>query len=385
VRSQPGGSVGKNPARSRRKDLMLSLATSVVSLIIFLALAEIILRFLPVTSALGGMPVTAESPVFHFTPNQPYVNSVGWDLHSITRGRVNNAGFVNEQDYRRDDPRPLLAVVGDSFIEARIVPYAQTLQGRLAETLADKFRVYSFAAPGAPLSQYLIWAAHAVHEYGAKAVVINVVGNDFDESHTAYKVGPGFWLYAPDADGKLTLRLVEYRPGLLIALARKSALVRYVVVNLRAHETIFRIRALGEFIFGRPAFAQPRYAGNTDASVTAKRLADSLAVIDAFFRDLPAMTGLSPQDVLFTVDGFRYPVAQQAGRGTYFDVMRNAFLEKAHALGYEAIDLDPLFRARNGQTGEAFDWPDDNHWNGNGHRVAAEAVASSRLLARLRQ
>jgi hypothetical protein len=57
----------------------------------------------------------------------------------------------------------------------------------------------------------------------------------------------------------------------------------------------------------------------------------------------------------------------------------------ARALGYEAIDLDPLFRARNGQTGEAFDWPDDNHWNGNGHRVAAEAVASSRLLARLRQ
>ncbi|MEA2954511.1 MAG: hypothetical protein QOJ96_4031 [Alphaproteobacteria bacterium] len=379
------GNRGVRPARSRRRDLILSLATSVVSLVLFLALIEIVLRFLPVTSAFGSVPVTSESPIFHFAPNRPYVTSLGWDLHSINRGRVNNVGFVNDQDYRRDDPLPLVAVIGDSFIEARLVPYAQTLQGHLAETLAGKFRVYSFAASGAPLSQYLIWARHAVREYGAKAVVINVVGNDYDESHAAYKVGPGFWLYAPDAAGKLTLRLTDYHPGWLIELGRSSALVRYVVVNLRLHEAIFHIKALGELIFGGPAHAQPRYAGNTEASIDAKRVSDSLAAIDAFFRDLPEVVGLSPENVLFTVDGFRYPESQRGGRGTYFDVMRSSFLEKARALGYEAIDLDPLFIARNRETGEAFELPDDNHWNSNGHRVAAEAAASSRLLTRLRQ
>ena len=69
----------------------------------------------------------------------------------------------------------------------------------------DKFRVYSFAGSGAPLSQYLVWAGYAVKEYGARAVVINVVGNDFDESLSAYRLGPGFWQYAPDANGVLQL------------------------------------------------------------------------------------------------------------------------------------------------------------------------------------
>ena len=72
-----------------------------------------------------------------------------------------------------------------------MVPYEETLYGRLASTLEGRFRVYSFGASGAPLSQYLIWAGHAVREYGARAVVINVVGNDFDESHVAYNTGPG--------------------------------------------------------------------------------------------------------------------------------------------------------------------------------------------------
>ena len=95
-------------------------------------------------------------------------------------GRVNNAGFVNDQVYRKEDEPPLLAVVGDLYIQAAMVPYPETLHGRLASNLEGRLRVYSFGASGAPLSQYLIWARHAVRDYGAQALVINVVGNDFD-------------------------------------------------------------------------------------------------------------------------------------------------------------------------------------------------------------
>ena len=90
------------------------------------------------------MPVNAANPILHFTPNRPFVNSLGWNMHNVVRGRVNNAGFVNDQDYVRDGP-PLIAVIGDSFIEAQMVAYPQTLQGRLAAALAAEFRVYSFA------------------------------------------------------------------------------------------------------------------------------------------------------------------------------------------------------------------------------------------------
>lgn len=372
---------GKGPTLSRRRERAFAIIVPIGTIILVLLLMEIVLRFLPVSTAVHTMPVTAANPVLHLAPNQPFVNSFGWDMHNVVRGRVNNVGFINDQDYHRDDPLPLFAVIGDSYIEAKMVPYADTMQGRLARMVAGKARVYSFGASGAPLSQYLIWAGYAVHEFGAKSLVINVVGNDFDESLLAYKVGPGFWLYAPDEAGVLRLRLIDYRPGRGINLARQSALARYIIINLRVQDSIFKMRWLAELIFGKPAKAETFY-GNTDASAGATRVRDSLAAIDAFFRDLPQVVGLPPQNVLFTLDGFRYPDAIAAGRGSYFDLMRHAFLAKAQALGYEAIDLDPRFVARNAATGERFEFPDDGHWNANGHGVAEEAVATSGVFKR---
>ena len=190
------------------------------------------LRFLPVASSLGTLAVTPQSPVFRFTPNRDFVYSRDWDFVLANRGHVNNAGFVNDQDYRKDDPLPLLAVVGNSMIEASMVPYPDTVQGRLAKAFDGKARVYSFAAAGAPLSQYLIWARHAVQDYGAQALVINVVGNDFDESHAAYATHPGFWHYVPDANQQLSLRLSSIARA-FSALAVSSALGRYLIFNLQ--------------------------------------------------------------------------------------------------------------------------------------------------------
>jgi hypothetical protein len=369
---------------SRRKDLLLSLLLSLASIAVCFAAAEIVLRFLPVSTGLRSMPVTAADPVLHFTPDRPFTNSLGWSMHNVVHGRVNNAGFVNDQDYVRDG-QPLIAVVGDSFIEAQMVAYGETLQGRLAAALAPNMRVYSFAGSGAPLSQYLIWAGYAVKEYGARAVVINVVGNDFDESLSAYRLGPGFWQYAWDANGVLQLTLNPHRAGTLISLARHSALARYIIINLGIQNRLFAIRWLGEMVFGKPANAQPRYAGNTDASPDDKRVRDSLGAIDAVLRDVPERVGLPADRVLFTLDGFRSAEAARDGTGSYFDLMRRAFIEKAAAKGYEVIDLDTRFIPRHARSGESFEFYDDNHWNAAGHEVAFEAVMESKLLARLRQ
>jgi hypothetical protein len=374
--------VGSGARISRRKDMILSLATSVVSVVLFLGVAEIVLQFMPVQSPLRTVPVTVESPVFHFEPNGINVFSRGWNFEMVNRRRINNRGWLNDQDYRTDDPRPLLAVIGDSYIEAAMVPYAETLYGRLAETVRGKLRVYSFGASGAPLSQYLVWARHAVHEYGAKAVVINVVGNDFDESHVRYNTGPGWWVYVPDAGGTYDLHLVEFRPGWFKSALYRSALARYVFFHLEFAPVW---RQFTSFVFGPPAVAAPRYLGNTAVDTSPARMRDSLAVIDAFLRDLPAATGLTPDRVTFTLDGFRYPDAVAGNASSYFALMRRAFGSKAAALGYEVIDLDHWFFKHLAQYGGRFEYPRDGHWNSIGHGVVAEAIMSSKLLSRLRQ
>ena len=258
-----------------------------------------------------------------------------------------------------------------------MIRYPETIHGRLAKGLAGRLRVYSFGTSGAPLSQYLIWAGHAVGEYGATALVVNVVGNDFDESLAAYKSGPGFWLYVADANQELRLQLFEYHPSMRGRMVASSALGRYLVFNLAVGELWKKVNML---IFASPAMAEPRYAGNTVADAGIDRVRASLAAIDAFFRDLPNLVGLPPYRVTFTMDGFRYPAAAATAGGTYFDLMRRAFQAKAETLGYEVIDLDPLFFARHERTGERFEYPRDGHWNPSGHEVAFEAVMSSRLL-----
>src|SRR5262249_7748982 len=207
------------------------LASIAIGIAGFLVFTEIVLRLLPVASGLSSRPVTAESPVFRFDSDRDFVYSNGWILDMVNHGHVNNEGWVNDQNYHRDDPSPLVAIVVDSFVEAPSVPYAHTFQGLLVNFFRAKFRVYSFGASGAPLRQYLIWARYAVHQFKARALVINVVGNDFDESHINYKVAPGFWYYAPDPTGRLQLRLAEYRPGLMITIVRHSALLSYLPIT----------------------------------------------------------------------------------------------------------------------------------------------------------
>ena len=55
-----------------------------------------------------------------------------------------------------------------------MLPYAQTFHGPLAKLFEGKLRFYSFAASGAPLSQFLVWARYAVSKFKARALVINV-------------------------------------------------------------------------------------------------------------------------------------------------------------------------------------------------------------------
>jgi hypothetical protein len=367
---------------SRASRLATAFGLPVLSVVLCLIVAEVVLHFMPVASGLGSVPVDAAHPVFHFAPNRPFVFSQGWDMHRVRHGRSNNEGWIDDQDYRRDDPTPLLAIVGDSYIEAQMVPYADTMQVRLGRSLDGKLRVYAFAGSGAPLSQYLIWAGHAVKDYGARGVVINVVGNDFDESICALKRSPGFWCYGEDGDGQLRLRLIEHRPGVGTSLVRASALARYLLINLQVMQHVWRVQGLVDWLFGTAAQAQ--YAGNTAVQADERRLRLSRAMLDAFFRDLPERVGLPRERLLFTLDGFRTPATVEAGRGSYFDLMRQAFLAKARSLGYEVIDLDPLFMAP-ARAGLRYDYPDDAHWSGSGHAVAAEAVASSRMLAGLLQ
>jgi hypothetical protein len=363
--------------------IALILVSLAVGILVPLGAAELLLRFLPVSEGLMPTPVNESNPVFHFTPNRTATWSRGWDFSVVNRLRVNNAGYVNNQDYTQSDHRPLFAVVGDSYVEAAMVPYVETLQGHLAQLADPDGRVYSFAASGAPLSQYLIWAREARLSWKAQALAIVVISNDFDQSLAAYKAGPGFHHYVEDGAGQLTLRRFDYQPGWKRNVAVHSALLKYLLINLKVLHHLTRL--WGELpSFGAAAHAE-NFVGNTSATTGKRRIERSKAAIRAFLRDLVSFAGWKPAQVVFVVDGIRYPSSKPAVLGSYFMQMRTFFMSEARQSEFEVIDMDENFFARHPTDATAFQFKDDRHWNGLAHGIAADAVAESAVFSRWRR
>ena len=60
-----------------------------------------------------------------------------------------------------------------------MIPFDETLQGRLSRKLGGHGRVYSFGIAGTSFATYLGWAEYARDTFGPEAAVFVIVGNDF--------------------------------------------------------------------------------------------------------------------------------------------------------------------------------------------------------------
>src|SRR5947209_8462452 len=139
----------------RWRSLLVNLATVAASFGLTLLALEIGLRFLPVAWAPPVVPPTADNPIQRYAANTPFTWSLGWNFRVVTRKRTNAQGFVADGDYDAAATTPLIAVAGDSFIEALLVPDRESLTGRLQAMLGGRGRAYAFAQSGSPLSQYV--------------------------------------------------------------------------------------------------------------------------------------------------------------------------------------------------------------------------------------
>jgi len=338
------------------------------------------LRFLPVSEGLRGVEVNDGNPVYRFSPNRTIRWSKGWNFFLVNTIRTNNYGFISDIDYDPSATSPLLAVVGDSFVEAVMVPDSRTVAGLLRKTVADYGRVYSFGASGAALSQYLAYARYVRDEFKPAGLVIIVVGNDYDESLMKYRNHPGFHYFVEKEDGTLRLQRVDRTLPRWKDLVVTSMVGRYIVMNLEAGNIVDRLKRVVSNAVG----GERHYVGNVNATTDLGRVDDSKKAVESFLAALPAMSGLAPDKIVLVLDTPRPELYAGEGAGeqetSYFSVMRRYLASAAQTGGFEVIDLEPVFALDYRQRGLKFEYLNDYHWNPVGHEVVAGAIRTSRMF-----
>ncbi|MGE0094020.1 MAG: hypothetical protein AB7M05_11560 [Alphaproteobacteria bacterium] len=365
----------------KARQILLALTAIFISIVGTLVVAEIALQFLPVNEGLRAQPVNAANPVFRFQPNRTSTWSEGWNFESINQVHVNNDGFINSQDYDPGLSTPLIAVIGDSYIEAGMVPFPETVGGRLEADLRGRGRVYTFAASGAGLPQYLVWADYARRQYHPDAFIINVIANDFDESLWHRGQSPGFHHFERMPDGTAVLRRVDYEPGFWRLLLRHSALAMYLITNIKVQQLLnFSVQSLGA--------NDKRWSSNVPYESSEAAFADYRWAVDRFLDELPVATGVGVDRIILVFDGMRPDIYDSAllpdaQRGTW-GVMRAYVMEQARVRGIEAVDLQPVFAENYARERRRFEFPHDGHWNDLGHELAAQAIERTSMYKHFR-
>ena len=212
------------------KKIIGGLSYVIFPLICAAVILEVIFRILPTSDSLLIKSVSSENPVMQFSKNREITRQVGFNFQHVVKKRINNYGYASDKNFQEkaEQNKPVISIIGDSYVEALQVENKNTFHAILDKNL-DNYDVYPMGASGSPLSQYLAFAKYASERFNPKLYIFLIISNDFDESFL--KRFPGFHYF----DESTELKLVSYEPSIIKRLARQSAFLRYLYIDLKWH------------------------------------------------------------------------------------------------------------------------------------------------------
>ena len=322
---------------------------------------ELALRVMPVQNGIAAGDPSADWPTHRLIANVHYTFSDAWNLRNVHRGVTNNMGYVAPLAYVPGTDA--IAVVGNSFIEALMDQYQDTLQGQLAREVHDAPAILNFGTSGASLPDYVGLGPMVGGRFHLRWVVILVVGGDFAKGLSP---PPGYFGWSAGTTPPVALRPDHIRTT-AVQLIRSLAIVRYVRGNLRFDLRHF----LHTSVKATPQQCVPEGLHAGDAELLAS-YADSL----------PVAYGLPPSRVILVFDSDRAELYRSHGARTESscptrdDIALRTLAAIAASRGEHVINMEQIFAAYFRLTGRRLDYsPLDYHWSAAAHRLAALEVA----------
>lgn len=334
-----------------------------------LAGVELLLRALPVS--------TATHTGYHIHPNiltnpphHRWTMSTGWDLRDVQHMRANNHGFAAEHDFQPGSNA--IGLVGDSYVEAAMLPWADRPAAQLERALGGQRPVYALGGPGSSLLDYAERIRWAHETLGLRDFVVMMESTD--ASQALCNSGN---VHARCLEPQRLTPVLQHRPpsGAAKDLLRESALAQYLVSQLKF--TGARLFSPDFWRSGAPAehtpnmtAAVPAGAGEpTSLSVRQKAVID--AAVDEFLRNTARLQGLR---LVFAIDMNRRNLeagVQRPDEGYHVE-------KRLQAAGYTVVRGEAAFREHQRQSALRLDMgPHDGHLNAIGVRLLMTAAANA--------
>ena len=334
----------------------------VVFLVIFVALLlEVIFRVLPTSDSLMVKPVNAENPILRFTENREITKQIGFNFQHVNIKHINNYGYASDKEFQEKamQTKPVISVIGDSYVEALQVKNKDAFHAILDENL-NSHDVYPIGISGSPLSQYLAFAEYAAEKFDPKLYVFLIISNDFDESFYSVKLFSGFHYF----DEFTGLRLVNYEPSIIKGLARRSAFLRYLHIDLKVTTKLQRV-------FGSEGTTDDNKSNKSKEFLETGRMA-----IERFLSGIRELSLTS--NVVILLDGDREAIYSGQDKRDINKPVNILFDELGMSAkiipNVDVIDLHNFFKSDYASNNEKFNYDYDGHWNEHGHAVVARAL-----------
>lgn len=351
----------------RARELLGALLGALVAAIVLVVMVEVALRVLPIVSGVhrqSPRPGAASSSA-RLLANHDYTWSLGWDLRHVVHGKTNAMGFIAPYDYATD--QPAIALLGDSFVEAQMLAYDESLAGKLDARLTGGMHALNFGLSGAALPHYLGMAREMGARFRFEGAVIVVTGYDYEEG---FETKEGVYRWGDDPQRELIVLVPAAERGRLVSVVRELALVRYVRANLKLS---------ADKVFARHGDTpcQPRRLSDTDT----RRLSGYVAELAPALHLEPARIVMvfnsgSNTELYDRVDHGR---VRKPACATLDSLALLELRRLARARGMHVIELDALLEPYYREHRRSLDFkPVDSHWNGTATALAAAEIV--RLL-----
>jgi hypothetical protein len=345
--------------------------------ILLLTLPALIVLFILFELTFTFIIPAAETPYYYYDTKKDILRfstekqregmyTIGTRAEQRARWHINNAGWNSAIDYEEKKRRLRIAIIGDSYVEALQVNAEDSVAAQLRRLMSHDMEVdvYAFGISGAPLSQYLQMSRYVRTYFDPDILVVNVVHNDFAESLCSTTRQAGM-LCLYDENGALReAPIVPYQPNRLLRMAKKSSLIRFMVINLQIPSQMQRLIS--------SMTTQPNYNASIDANNAKSQSMQIAAATEYVLKALRRESGNKP--ILLVMDAPRKDIYAGTMNESSVWWLNELIKQRALHLGLSFLDLTDEFKKSFETDHVRLDWPYDGHWNEQGHRLVASAV-----------